>query len=968
MMPAPRNSDPNSLQASLSAFADFRRTYLQGNERSEAHIFLDRFFQALGHGGVPEAGAILERGIRRPDDGGTSYADLEWRPRVLIEMKRAGADLTRYFAQAFEYWMYLVPDRPRYVILCNFDEFWIYDFDKQLEEPIDVVALDDLARRWETLGFMLPVEQRPVFRNDLEEVTRDSAARVARVFNALVDRGVDRETSQRFILQAVMAMFSEDIGLLPTHSFTNALEDSLDGGSAFDLIFGLFQQMNTPGATPSGRYEGTPYFNGGLFREIVPFEIEREELELVHHACQRDWSRVKPVIFGTLFEQSLGRDERHAFGAHFTTEADIQRVVIPCIVRPWRDRIEAAETVPELSALESELHSYRVLDPACGSGNFLYVAFRELRRLERQLAEKRRNLEGTDERFRGTRARRAPRAGTEQRAFGGLFVSPQQFFGIDIRPFAIEVAKVTLMLARKLAADELGDEHVVLPLDDLDPNFIAEDALRIDWPQFDVCIGNPPYLGRRRIVQERGADYSAWLAEAFPEIGGVSDYVAYFFRKTHDLLPAGSRAGLVGTNTIRQSDTRTVSLDYILQNDGVIFEAVSRKPWSGDAVVDVSIVNWIKGEDLSPKILWLDEGGTRVELDHIPSSLSLEIDVSQASQLRTNRDPKCCFQGQTPGHTKGFVLTYEQARDLVAKDRGSAEVIHPFLTGDELNSTGAPGRFIIDIPATDVVEASRWSAAFEHVKRSVLPVRQARAREESERNEVVLARNPNARINRHHQNFLERWWQLAYRRVDMLEAISKLSRYIALSIVAVQSKPSLYAFVSPEIWPAASLQVFAFEDDYSLGVLQSRYHRLWFEERCSTMRRDLRYTPNTVFDSFPWPQSPSDAAIERVVQVAADLQDLRESKRESGISLGRQYDLLRSPGDNPLRDLHVELDRAVAEAYNFSDDNPLAQLLALNLELFQEEAGIGAQLRAPGTRGLTKTKRTNYRIEPLHRL
>jgi hypothetical protein len=202
----------------------------------------------------------------------------------------------------------------------------------------------------------------------------------------------------------------------------------------------------------------------------------------------------------------------------------------------------------------------------------------------------------------------------------------------------------------------------------------------------------------------------------------------------------------------------------------------------------------------------------------------------------------------------------------------------------------------------------------------------------------------------------------------MLEAISGLRRYIALSIVAVESKPSLYAFVSPQIWPAASLQVFAFEDDYSFGILHSRFHRLWFEERCSTMRRDLRYTPKTVFDSFPWPQAPSDTSVARIVEVAAGLQDFRESQREAGVPLGRQYDLLRHPGRSPLRELHEELDRAVGDAYNFSDENALAQLLAVNLELSQEETKIGSHVRGPGNDGLALAHRTSYRIEPPHQL
>ena len=943
------NPPTEDLRERLEEFVRYRHEHLSGDEKGEAQVFLDRLFRALGHEGVFEAGATLEKRVARRDDGGTAFADLVWKPRVLIEMKKEGQDLARHYRQAFEYWIDLVPDRPQYMTLCNFDEFWTYDLNQQLDEPIDRLTLDDLPRRWEALSFLLPVEQPPIFDNDLVAVTRESAAKVSAAFNRLIDRGIERHAAQRFILQSVMAMFSEDIGLLPTHSFTQAIQDSLDGASAYDLLFGLFEQMNTGGETSGGRFAGTPYFNGGLFSEIIPFELKREEIEQLHEAAQANWAEVRPAIFGTLFEQSMEMDERHAYGAHFTSEADIQLIVMPSIVKPWRERIEAATTVKELGQVQQDLLEYRVLDPACGCGNFLYVAYRELRRLEKQLTEK-------------VHARRRRR-----REIGLAFVSTKQFFGIDINEFAVEIAKVTLMLGRKLAADELGDELAALPLDDLDDNITAGDALKLEWPQTDACIGNPPYLGRRRIVEERGADYSAWLAETYPAVGGVSDYVVYWFRKAHDHLPEGGRGGLVGTNTIRQGDTRKASLDYIVENGGVIYDAVSSQPWSGDAVVEFSIVNWAKGVDVSPKTFRLSEGTKKVELETIPPSLTAEVDVAAAAPLKVNRDPKVCFQGQTPGHTPGFTLATQQAEDLVERDPESAEVIHPFLTGDELNSTGRPGRFIIDIPAEDVLSAQRWQDAYEHVKEHVLPTRQERAEKEAAGNEKAQARNPRARVNWHHRRFLEFWWQLSYRREDMLDAFSRLSRYIALSRVAVQDHPPIYAFVSPEIRPADAIQAFAFEDDYSFGILHSSLHGKWFEARCSTMRRDLRYTPDTVFDSFPWPQEPTKETIDGIVEAVAALLAFRDEKVAAGTTLGEQYASLREPGRNPLRDLHDDLDRAVLAAYGLPEDaDHLAELLTLNQAITtKEKKGIMEMPRGPGAADLSGVVRTKTMIEPL---
>jgi SAM-dependent methyltransferase len=946
----------DELRYGLENFIRYRKEHLTGDEKGEAQLFLENLFKAFGHAGLRQAGATLEMRVSRRDNGGTAYADLVWKPRVLVEMKKAGRDLRQDYRQAFEYWINLVPDRPKYVVLCNFDEFWVYDLDRQLEEPVDRIAIDDLPRRWEALAFMLPHEEEPTFGNDLVAVTRETAATVSTIFNRLVERGVDRNVAQRFILQAVMAMFSEDIGLLPRHSFSKAIEEVLDGaGSAYDLLFGLFREMNVPGTTPGGRFEGTPYFNGGLYARVDPFDLTTEEITALGLAAKENWAEVRPVIFGTLFEQSLDQPERHAYGAYFTSEADIQKVVFPSIVRPWRERIEQAETLEDLGKVEADLLSYRVLDPACGSGNFLYVAYRELRRLERQLDEKRQAM-----------SRRTGRKEEMRLAF----VSTKQFFGIDLRPFAVEVAKVTLMLARKLAADELGDERTYLPLDDLDTNFQTDNAILVDWPSFDVCIGNPPYLGARNIQEEKSPEEIAAIRSAYPEIGGLSDYVSYWFRKTHDRMTEGGRAGLVGTANIRFGDTRASTLDYIVDNGGTITEAIAHQPWSGDASVEVAIVNWTKGDHDGPKTLWLSRGAVKLEVSEITGSLSPNTDLRAAKKLKINRQPKVCFQGQTPQHTPGFVISPECAYEMVAQDARNAAFIHPYLTGNDLNLNGQPSRFVIDIDADDLVAAEQNAPSLvAYLRDAVLPDRKEAADKEADRNKERLKANPKARLNWHDRNFRERWWQLGYRRPDMISTLNGLDRYIALSRVAVESRQSPYVFVSSEIQPADALQVFAFDDEYSFGILHSTYHRTYFEERCSKMRVDLRYTSKTVFDTFPWPQAPTEETANEVAETAAALVDYQHEKVAEGMTIDKLYASLRDPGRNALRTLQEDLDRAVASVYGLAEEeDTLSQLLALNLSIADEEAAGLTQPRPPGNEGLPGTRKTDHRIEPVEQM
>jgi type II restriction/modification system DNA methylase subunit YeeA len=303
--------------------------------------------------------------------------------------------------------------------------------------------------------------------------------------------------------------------------------------------------MNTPGKTPAGRYKDVEYFNGGLFESVHQIELNEQELKILEVAALGDWSQVRPAIFGSIFEGTASAVERHKHGMHYTSEVDIMKIVRPTISRFWEERIEAASTIGELNGLQLELQRYRVLDPACGSGNFLYLAYLELKRIERLLLDK-------------IASRR--KGSSEQMAMG--FVTPLQFFGIDLNPFAVELARVTLMIARKIAIDNFGIlDQPALPLDSLDQNIVCADALFADWPKADAIIGNPPFLGGRNLRRDLGDQYTEEVYAKFPTVKGQVDFCAFWFRKTSDLLsdsPA-SRAGLVATNSISQIQNRKAS-------------------------------------------------------------------------------------------------------------------------------------------------------------------------------------------------------------------------------------------------------------------------------------------------------------------------------------------------------------------------------------------------------------------------
>jgi SAM-dependent methyltransferase len=915
----------------INRFVDYART-LHGDEKGEAQVFCDRLFQAFGHAGYKEAGATLEFRIKKESGRGTRFADLIWKPRLLLEMKKGGEKLHLHYRQAFDYWINAVPNRPRHVVLSNFNEFWIYDFDKQLNEPVDTLTLDELPKRYTALNFLFPDDRKPIFHNDREAVSREAADQIAELFKRLhrrVGEPVARTQAQRFVLQAVVAMFAEDIDLLPAGTVQTIVDDCLEHNqSPFDLFGGLFRQMNSPTPARAGRFKGVRYFNGGLFSAIEPIELRRSELELMggeDGAASKDWSKINPAIFGTLFQHSMDEKERHALGAHFTSEADIQRIVGPTIVRPWQQRIDAAKTGTDLLNLRRELMHFRVLDPACGSGNFLYVAFRELARLDLRIMTRLKEALSTKE--------------FERRAPTLTIITPKHFFGLDIDPFGVELAKVTLMLAKKLALDEAAETLDVtqeqmafggsdaLPLDNLDDNIRCADALFFKWPECEAIIGNPPYQSKNKMVPEFGSAYVNKLRVAYPDMPGRADYCVYWFQCDHDHLKPGQRAGLVGTNTIRQNYSREGGLDHIVANGGTITEAVSTMIWPGEAVVHVSIVNWIKGAQTSKKRLYIQEGDdistgwSHADFDTIGPALSFQLDVTQARHIESNAKRGGCFQGQTHGH-KGFLVQLNDAKLQIAAHPHYAQVLFPFLIADDLigERSAKPTRYVIDFGQRNMLEAQHYEGLFDRVQKLVLPTRQAAASEEASKNAQALVANAKAKPAKDHASALESWWLLFRARPQMVQAITRLPRYVACGRV---TKRPIFEFLSPDIRPNDALQVFAFADDYSFGVLQSGTHWMWFINNCSTLKSDYRYTSNTVFDTFPWPQEPTAKAVRRVAEAAVALRikrnELRTKHNLSFRELYRSLELPRSfhglaPSPDALSGRRVCGDRLAAGA------------------------------------------------------
>ena len=877
----------------LRDFVSYCRQHIKGDEKSEAQIFLDRLIRAFGNAGTKEVGATYEQRIGKGSQGGkTGFADFVWPSRVLIEMKKRGENLERHYAQVFRYWVYLVPHRPPYVILCNFDEFWIYDFNLQIDTPVDIVKLEELPQRASAFRFLEPANFTPIFRNNQVEVTEKAARRMGDLFKSLQDRKemtktYDDAMARRFVLQCVLAMFAEDRQLLPRDLFLDCIQACQKGASSYDVLGSLFSAMNAPGITPAGRYKGVDYFNGGLFAKIDPIELNEKELELLHQIALQNWSQVRPSIFGSIFEATVDNNqERHAQGIHFTSEVDIMKIVRPTISDYWEDRINEANTFLELLKLEEELRTYRVLDPACGSGNFLYIAYQELKRIEQLLFEKITQFDDLE---------------AQQRL--GL-ITPLQFYGIDINPFAVELARVTMMIARKVAIDKFNLTEPALPLDTLDQNIICKDALFTEWPIADAIIGNPPFLGGKKLRSELGQKYTERVYKKFPEVEGQPDFCVFWFRKASDALEEKGRAGLVGTNSIAQVSGRRASLDYVVNQGGIIHHAISSQEWSGDAAVHVSIVNWSKQK---PKKRVLDNQ----EVEIISSSLTAEVSVASALKLNANKNmsfESCGLRG------KGFIISEDEANSWIAIDPKNAEVLKPMIDGKGLIYPTNPLCWVIDFNNMSFEQASSYKLPFQRVEERVKP-----------------ERDHNRRISRR-----VNWWRFGEHAPNMRKALEGLSCYFALPKI---TKWVMFTPVDIKILPCEANMVIASDDFYLLGILTSQVHQIWVKAQRSTLKSDTRYTNTTCFETFPFPQQVKPKLMQQIRTTTEALHHYRlEQIHQKQWSMTKLYNEYFKEAASQLYKLHAKLDRLVLEAYGWKDaEDLLSELLTLNLELAEQE-------------------------------
>jgi hypothetical protein len=463
-----------------------------------------------------------------------------------------------------------------------------------------------------------------------------------------------------------------------------------------------------------------------------------------------------------------------------------------------------------------------------------------------------------------------------------------------------------------------GLAEPVLPLPTL-KNLTQGDSLKIEWPEADAIIGNPPFHGDRKLRGVLGDEYLDWLKDEFKV--GIKDHCVYFFLRAHQNLKPGHRAGLVATKTISETKSRDASLTKIVQQGGVITDAISRRDWSGEAAVDVSIVCWTKTPPF-PSTFTLDDK----KVPGITASLKAGTTHYEAVKLPQNKG--VCFQGfLTRG--MGFVITPEEGEILVSRGGESYRaVVAPFMNGDDSVKTvnQSPTRWVIDFVDMPLDAAeSHFPLALATLRERVLPER------------------------RDKPELMERWWQFWNTRKGLRRATGSLGRFAVAGRVG---KRLILIWAAPHWRPSDACNVFAFEDDYSFGVCTSLIHEKWARATSSTLEDRLRYNPSNAFETFPFP-SPSEAQRERIASASRSIVALRRvACEESGKGLTKVYNTMDEGGFRELKAAHDELDLAVMDAYGLDADllNQPERLLDALFDL-NEKAATDPNYMPFGERG-----------------
>jgi hypothetical protein len=793
------------------------------------------------------------------------------------------------------------------------------------------------------------------------KVTREIARTLAEISRALEAQKFAPERVAMFLMRCLFTMFAEDTGLLPEKSFKTLLEACAGTPDDFVPMVGqLWAAMDT-GDYAFAIKRKVKKFNGAFFknREVLP--LKSAQIAALTVAAGFDWREVDPSIFGTLLEQALDVKERKSLGAHYTPRAYVERLVVATVIEPlradWNQALATAErqqaegrgknAIATITAFHESLCKIRVLDPACGTGNFLYVSLELLKRLEGEVLEALNNFGGQE----------------ALTGLGGMSVDPHQFLGLEVNPRAAGIAELVLWIGYLqwhlrtkggFPGEPILREFKNISVGDAVLDVSGAQPKRPKWPEAEFVVGNPPFIGSKFMRARLGDGYVKALWAANKKMNDSADFVMYWWDHAADLLvKKGSllrRFGFVTTNSISQVFQRKVVERHLAAKTPIsLVYAVPDHPWtkaqpdSAAVRIAMTVAEAGKQDGLleettlesaldtdAPVIFYAQQTGA------INSDLTVGVDITKARALLGNEG--ICSPG-VKLHGDGFIVTPEKAVALgLGKRQGLEPHIRLYRNGRDL--TAHPrGVMVIDLFGLNIDAVRvRFAEVYQHLLETVKPERDQNNR----------------------ASYKENWWIFGEPRTDLRHALKGLTRYI---VTPVTQKHRFFCFLEADILPDDALMVIASDDAYILGVLQSISFTAWFKGNSSTLEDRPRFIKSRCFDPFPFPAA-TESQKTKIRVIAEELDALRKSvlaDQENKLTLTGLYNVreaIRQKGVQGLNadearikdaglvlilnELHDRLDAAVAAAYGWDvalpEEEILRGLVALNKERLAAEA------------------------------
>jgi hypothetical protein len=874
----------NEIRDRAIAFA--REFGDDSSENADAQTFWNEFFNVFGVS--RRRVAVFERKVPAKAAGGRGRIDLLWPGVMLAEHKSRGQDLDRAHTQAIDYFPGLAEaDLPRYIVVSDFARIRIHDLEADAEFEFEI---GDLHRHVEKFGFIAGYEARRFREQD--PVNVKAAELLGKLHDRLQSIGYTGHQLEVYLVRILFCLFAEDTGIfMPRNAFEEFIRARTgdDGSDLASHLNELFDVLNTP---PDKRLKNLdeelaafPYVNGKLFEEnLRTAHFDREMREVLLGCCGIDWALISPAVFGSLFQGIMDAEVRRNLGAHYTSEANILKVIGPAFMDDLRaefDRVKA--NAARLRAFHEKLGSLQFFDPACGCGNFLVITYREIRLLELEVIK----------RLYGREMQQLSLHAVEQY----VKVDVDQFHGIEIEEWPAQIARVAMWLIdhqmNLLVGKHFGNTLVRVPLVK-SANIVHADALALDWNRVvasqrcSFIIGNPPFVGAK--YMEEGQRAAA--REVFGDIenAGLLDFVAAWYVKAAKYMSPNARCAFVSTNSITQGEQSGVLWPAMFGLGVSIHFAHRTFAWRnearGVAAVHCVIIGFGRGE---PAKRWIfDYADIRGEPQAIEASNINGYLVDGPNLALPKRSRPICEcprigVGNQPIDGGNYLFTDDEMKAFVEQEPASRPWFRPWVGSREfINGQIRWCLWLGGCPPADLRKMPLVMARVDAVRRFRLSSKRAETRKLA----AVPTRFP----------------------VEHLPT----EPYLVLPEVSSERRPYIpFGFMKPEVMASNLVKVVTGASLFHFGVLSSQMHMAWVRAVCGRLKSDFRYSSGIVYNNYPWPQHAEQKHVAAIEAAAQAVLDARAAHGDT--SLADLYDPLAMPRE--LVKAHAALDRAVDKAY-----------------------------------------------------